>query len=71
MAYLNETRLAHVEVGERLGLGFAALARRYSNWRLYRRTVKELEALSAHELDDLGLTPSDIQRVAREGVYGL
>lgn len=37
---------------------------------LYRRTVRELSALSNRELADLGLNPSIIERVAHESAYG-
>ena len=37
----------------------------YKNWRNYRRTVNELNALSTRELDDLGIARSDIPAVAR------
>lgn len=36
----------------------------------YRRTRAELAVLSDRELDDLGLSRWDIDRVAREAVYG-
>ena len=39
----------------------------YRRWRSYRRTVNELQSLSRRELDDLGLSRSDIPRVARTG----
>ena len=39
----------------------------YRRWRRYRRTVSELEALTTRELDDLGISRYDIQRVAWNG----
>jgi uncharacterized protein YjiS (DUF1127 family) len=42
----------------------------YANWRLYRKTVAELHALGARELDDLGMNQADIKRIALESVYG-
>ena len=36
----------------------------------YNRTLTELERLSSHELRDLGFTPYDLPRIARESVYG-
>jgi uncharacterized protein YjiS (DUF1127 family) len=33
--------------------------------RSYRRTLNELSALSARELDDIGLSRSDLEAVAR------
>ena len=45
---------------------FETLKTRYSTWKKYSRTVAELEALSTRDLADLGLSRSDIARVARE-----
>jgi uncharacterized protein YjiS (DUF1127 family) len=35
-------------------------------WQRYNRTVSELSHLSNRELSDLGLSRSDIPRIARE-----
>lgn len=43
------------------------LIRNFRSWRRYRETVAELNRLSARELNDLGITRSDIERVARHG----
>jgi uncharacterized protein YjiS (DUF1127 family) len=45
---------------------FEVLKSRYSTWKRYARTVQELEALSSRELADLGISRSDIPRLARE-----
>jgi uncharacterized protein YjiS (DUF1127 family) len=45
---------------------FETLKTRYTAWKKYSRTVTELEALSNRELSDLGLSRTDISRVARE-----
>jgi uncharacterized protein YjiS (DUF1127 family) len=47
------------------------LIRNYRNWRRYRDTVSELSRLSNRELTDLGITRSDIQRIARDHVRAL
>jgi uncharacterized protein YjiS (DUF1127 family) len=39
---------------------------RYRRWRRYRQTVRELQALSTHELRDLGTHRLDIPRLARQ-----
>ena len=44
------------------------LIRNYRNWRRYRDTVNELNRLSTRELNDLGLSRSDIPFVARKSV---
>lgn len=42
------------------------LVRSYNNWRRYRETVAELGKLSTRELNDLGISRSDIPFVARK-----
>jgi uncharacterized protein YjiS (DUF1127 family) len=38
---------------------------KFRDWRAYRRTINELSALSTRELNDLGITRSDIPFIAR------
>jgi uncharacterized protein YjiS (DUF1127 family) len=45
---------------------FETLKTRINAWKRYSRTVSELESLSNRELADLGLSRTDIARVARE-----
>ena len=44
----------------------AAMARR----AVYAQTLRELDTLTNRELGDLGLSRTDIVRVAREAAYG-
>jgi uncharacterized protein YjiS (DUF1127 family) len=44
------------------------LIRNYRNWRRYRETVNELNRLTNRELNDLGITRSDIPFVARKSI---
>jgi uncharacterized protein YjiS (DUF1127 family) len=44
----------------------STLYQRYRRWRRYRETVRELQSLSPHELNDLGIRRGDISRLARE-----
>ncbi len=44
------------------------LIRNYRNWRRYRETVNELNRLSTRELNDLGISRSDIHFVARKAI---
>ncbi|CAM5399353.1 hypothetical protein MAUB1S_06796 [Mycolicibacterium aubagnense] len=44
------------------------LIRSYKNWRRYTQTVRELSRLNNRELDDLGISRSDIEKVARAAV---
>jgi uncharacterized protein YjiS (DUF1127 family) len=45
---------------------FETLKTRITAWKRYSRTVAELEALSNRELADLGISRTDIGRIARE-----
>ena len=47
---------------------FEVLKTRYISWRRYSRTVAELESLTNRDLADLGISRSDIRRLAREAV---
>jgi uncharacterized protein YjiS (DUF1127 family) len=49
---------------------FARASRALAEWRLYRQTRAELEALSDRELVDLGISRYDIDAIARQSVYG-
>ena len=44
------------------------LIRNYRNWRRYRETVNELNRLSNRELNDLGISRSEIPFVARRSL---
>lgn len=47
-----------------------ALRDAFSRYRVFARTQAELNALSARELDDLGISRSMITRLAYEAAYG-
>ncbi|EJF91526.1 DUF1127 domain-containing protein [Bartonella tamiae] len=44
------------------------ILRSFNNWRRYRTTVNELNRLSAHELNDLGINRSEIPAIARRTI---
>jgi uncharacterized protein YjiS (DUF1127 family) len=44
---------------------FEATVARIQAWRMYRKTVAELSALSDRELDDIGITRGSIPHYAR------
>ena len=48
---------------------FKSLTGNYREWRKYRNTVNELSYLSKRELDDMGISRSDIESIAR-GTFG-
>jgi uncharacterized protein YjiS (DUF1127 family) len=57
------------DLGEGFG-PFARLRRALSDYRLYRKTFGELDALSDRELADLGISRLSVREIARESVYG-
>ncbi len=54
----------------RLAAFFNGLRIRYDTYRVYRRTVSELQSLSNRELADLGVHRSGIHAIAVEAAYG-
>ena len=38
----------------------------FQKWSAYQQTVRELSALGNRELNDLGITRGDIERIARD-----
>jgi uncharacterized protein YjiS (DUF1127 family) len=53
------------------GLGWlGSLRRTLADYRLYRRTLGELEALSERELADLGISRLSVRQIAYDSVYG-
>ena len=45
------------------------LMNRFSRYKMYRRTLNELSALSDRELADLGLSRSGLRRLAYQAAY--
>lgn len=70
MAYVSSNRTASTSVVARLSEIAKDAAEAYTAWRMYRRTLSELQDLSARELDDLGLNPSTLRQAAFEAAYG-
>ena len=67
---MSDTILAHMQPSSGLGLFLKSLSGRIARYRVYRKTLAELEALGAHELEDVGLVRGTIQEVAYRSVYG-
>lgn len=38
----------------------------YRHWRKYRETYNQLIRLSPHQMQDLGIAPVDVARIARQ-----
>lgn len=43
----------------------------FKRWSAYQQTVRELNALGNRELNDLGISRMEIQRIAREHASAL
>lgn len=71
MALANDIRITRTAG---TGAGLLSTLReartRFADWVLYRRTLRELDQLSARELADLGLSRAGLKAAAREAVYG-
>jgi len=70
MAYFSGNRAETLSLSERLAEIRAAATVAYGNWRVYRRTLNELNELSAREMADLGINPSMVRSIAIEAAYG-
>ncbi|MDG4647704.1 DUF1127 domain-containing protein [Roseibacterium sp. SDUM158017] len=70
MAYVSSNRTTTVSVGTRFAEIGKQAAEAFTAWKLYRRTLNELQGLSARELADLGLNRSMLRRAAFDAVYG-
>ncbi|MCU4652864.1 DUF1127 domain-containing protein [Roseibacterium sp. SDUM158016] len=70
MAYVSSNRTTSISVGARLAEIGKQAAEAYAAWRLYHRTLAELNELSGRELDDLGLNRSMLRGAAFQAVYG-
>jgi uncharacterized protein YjiS (DUF1127 family) len=48
----------------------ARIGKTFADYRLFRKTLDELQALNDRELADLGLSRLSVRDVAYESVYG-
>ncbi|WP_417524988.1 DUF1127 domain-containing protein [Marinovum sp.] len=65
----SHAHLAIAGVAERIGRVIVAMISAVQEWNDARQTRKMLSKLSDGELDDIGLTRADIDRVARGDIY--
>lgn len=70
MADLNATRIAPTTPGYRLAQAVTGLKLAMRRRAVYRQTLRELNALTPRDMQDLGLHQADIARIAREAAYG-
>ncbi len=57
-------------LGEKDGTMFTSIARLYQTWKRHEAVRRELLHLTDRELADIGITRSDIDRIASEDVRG-
>lgn len=70
MAYATEINSnAQGDLGNRFSALFTELRNRIARRRIYRQTFRELSTLTSRELADLGLSRSEIRRVAYQAAY--
>ena len=70
MAYINATRSADFGFAGRMSALLKTVKEAVRRRRVYTQTVRELNALSSRELNDLGIHRSMITRIALEAAYG-
>mgnify|MGYP003959355667 CR=1 FL=1 len=71
MAYATEVSLRNITLTDRAIALWGTVKDNLAKRSAYRRTVKELGALSSAELNDLGLNRSMIRQIAYETTYGV
>lgn len=69
MAHVTPHAFARTGLVHRIGNLFAELKQRRAKYRVYSTTLTELNHLSSRELADLGLSRSEIRRVAYHAAY--
>ena len=70
MAFLNTSHSFETNIAERASATWKSMGEHYAQYRLQRRTMNELSALSNHELADLGIHRSNIRAAARAATNG-
>ena len=70
MAYVNSSRAATYGIADRAAAIVKTIRVSLERRRVFKQTVRELQALSNRELADLGIHRAMITRVANEAAYG-
>ena len=70
MAYATQTQAAQLSLLARFAEIREQAVEAYSAWRVYRTTVNELRNLTARDMADLGIHPSQIRAIALDAAYG-
>ena len=70
MAFANSFGSVEHGLVDRLSHLMGSLVEKQRRRKVYRETIKELNALTGRELSDLGISRSAIRSVAFEAAYG-
>ncbi|MBV1867585.1 MAG: DUF1127 domain-containing protein [Marinosulfonomonas sp.] len=70
MAFLNTSHSIEASIPERAAAAWKSAGEQLALYRLQRRTMRELSALSNHELADLGINRSNIRATAHAATHG-
>ena len=70
MTTFNITLPANIPFADRLSGLRANLADKLAKRNVYLTTLRELQGLTDRDLNDLGLSRSDIKAIAMEAAYG-
>ncbi|HBQ36690.1 MAG TPA: hypothetical protein DD729_07645 [Rhodobacteraceae bacterium] len=69
MAFVTEFHRLETNILARITSTFHNAVLRVQNYRTYRKTMTELNKLSAKDLADIGLNPGTIKSAAFESAY--
>jgi uncharacterized protein YjiS (DUF1127 family) len=70
MAFITDTRGTANTLGQRLSGLLATIVTAYTQRKIYRTTINELDMLTDRELGDLGFGRSMIKQIAFDSAYG-
>ena len=70
MAYATQTHAGSISLLARFVEIREQAAEAYAAWRVYRNTLNELQSLHNRDLNDLGISRSEIRSIALEAAYG-
>ena len=69
MSMFNEVASVRPAINHRMGGFLNGVSQRFAQYRTYRRTLDELEALTDRDLADLGVSRHQLRAVAYRAAY--
>ena len=69
MAVLDNVSMPKVNLYHILGTYKKALEKKWQQYKLYKRTKKELAALSNRDLEDIGINRYDLESITRKACF--